>query len=82
MKILELVGFFWLVPMKKEEYMILDIYENVFNHKVYTGRSGNMFAYEGIGSVYWHMVSKLLLAVQEIFFKSGNDWICNCSVSI
>jgi hypothetical protein len=50
--------------------MILDIYENVFNHKTYTGRSSNMFAYEGIGSVYWHMVSKLLLAVQEIFFKS------------
>ena len=55
---------------KKEESMILDIYENVFNHKAYTGRSSNMFAYEGIGSVYWHMVSKLLLAVQEIFFKS------------
>jgi hypothetical protein len=24
-----------------------------------------MYAYEGIGSVYWHMVTKLLLAVQE-----------------
>lgn len=24
-----------------------------------------MYAYEGIGSIYWHMVSKLLLAVQE-----------------
>ena len=29
-----------------------------------------MFAYEGIGSIYWHMVSKLLLAVQEVFLKS------------
>jgi hypothetical protein len=24
-----------------------------------------MYGYEGIGSIYWHMVSKLLLAVQE-----------------
>lgn len=24
-----------------------------------------MFAYEGLGSIYWHMVSKLMLAVQE-----------------
>jgi hypothetical protein len=24
-----------------------------------------MYAYEGIGSIYWHMVAKLLLAVQE-----------------
>ena len=24
-----------------------------------------MFAYEGLGSIYWHMVSKLLLAVYE-----------------
>ena len=29
-----------------------------------------MFSYEGIGSIYWHMVSKLLLAVQEIYFQS------------
>jgi hypothetical protein len=27
-----------------------------------------MFGFEGLGSVYWHMVSKLLLAVQENFF--------------
>lgn len=49
---------------------ILDIYEAVFNHKAFTGRSGTMFAYEGLGSIYWHMVSKLLLAVQEIYLKA------------
>ncbi|MGL6122641.1 MAG: hypothetical protein ACRC1W_06385, partial [Shewanella sp.] len=49
---------------------ILDIYEEVFNHKAFTGRSGTMFAYEGLGSIYWHMVSKLLLAVQEIYLKA------------
>jgi hypothetical protein len=43
----------------------LDTYESVFEHRSYLGRSGSMYAYEGIGSIYWHMVSKLLLAVQE-----------------
>ncbi len=44
------------------------LYESVFNHKAFTGRSGTMFGFEGLGSVYWHMVAKLLLAVQENFF--------------
>ena len=29
-----------------------------------------MFSYEGIGSIYWHMVSKLLLSVQENYFQA------------
>ncbi len=41
------------------------LYEHVFNHKAFTGRSGTMFGYEGLGCIYWHMVSKLLLAVLE-----------------
>jgi hypothetical protein len=44
---------------------VRDAYERVFAHREFAGRSGAMFAYEGLGSVYWHMVSKLLLAVQE-----------------
>jgi hypothetical protein len=43
----------------------LDTYETVFRHRSYVGRSGSMYAYEGIGSIYWHMVTKLLLAIQE-----------------
>ena len=39
-----------------------------------------MFGFEGLGSIYWHMVSKLLLAVQERFFaardQSADDAIC------
>ncbi len=46
---------------------ILDLYESVFDHKSFTGRSGTMFGYEGLGSIYWHMVAKLLLAVAENF---------------
>ena len=44
---------------------VLGVYEQVFHHRAFTGRSGSMFAYEGLGSVYWHMVAKLLVAVQE-----------------
>ena len=57
------------INMSKQKEKILDIFEIVFEHRIYTGRSGTMFAYEGIGSIYWHMVSKLLLAVQEVFFN-------------
>ncbi|RED48993.1 hypothetical protein [Seonamhaeicola aphaedonensis] len=48
-----------------ENQLVLDVFEKVFNHKAFTGRSGTFFGYEGLGSIYWHMVSKLLLAVQE-----------------
>lgn len=46
----------------------LDIYETTFDHQSFTGRSGTFYKYEGLGSIYWHMVSKLLLAVQDTFF--------------
>ena len=49
---------------------ILQLYENVFDHKAFTGRSGTMFGYEGLGSIYWHMVSKLLVAVAENFVSA------------
>ncbi len=48
-----------------EQQQVLDIYEQVFNHRAFTGRSGTFYKYEGLGSIYWHMVSKLLLAVGE-----------------
>ncbi len=51
--------------VQKERQNILDIFEEVFDHKSFTGRSGTFFGYEGLGSIYWHMVSKLLLAVME-----------------
>ncbi|MDF7798292.1 hypothetical protein P4C99_02385 [Pontiellaceae bacterium B1224] len=44
----------------------LSVYEQTFDHQSFTGRSGTFYKYEGLGSIYWHMVSKLLLAVQEI----------------
>jgi hypothetical protein len=50
----------------REAGLILDIYEQVFDHQSFTGRSGSFYKYEGLGCIYWHMVSKLLLAVDEI----------------
>lgn len=49
---------------------VLELYEEVFNHRAFTGRSGAMYGYEGLGSIYWHMVSKLLLATQESYFQA------------
>ena len=51
--------------VKRDREAILEIWESVFNHSSFTGRSGSMFAFEGLGSIYWHMNAKLLLAVQE-----------------
>jgi hypothetical protein len=47
-------------------------YERLLNHHAFTGRSGTMFAYEGLGCIYWHMVAKLLLAVQERVFEASD----------
>jgi len=55
---------------KKDEALLLSIFEEVFDHKSFTGRSGTFFGYEGLGSIYWHMVSKLLLAVQETCLRA------------
>ena len=52
-------------PKAKELAALEALYEKTFNHQSFTGRSGTFYAYEGLGSIYWHMVSKLLLAAQE-----------------
>ena len=48
---------------------VLALFEQLFNHRSFTGRSGTFFGYEGLGCIYWHMVSKLLLATQETFLR-------------
>ncbi|MEM6347603.1 MAG: hypothetical protein AAF927_27195, partial [Bacteroidota bacterium] len=54
---------------KSAQQEVLDIFEKVFDHQSFTGRSGTFFAYEGLGSIYWHMVSKLLLAIGETYYR-------------
>jgi hypothetical protein len=55
---------------KKEKQALLATFEAIFDHKSFTGRSGTFYGYEGLGSIYWHMVSKLQLAVQEVSLKA------------
>jgi hypothetical protein len=60
----------------QDSKLLLDTFEGIFNHKAFTGRSGTFFGYEGLGSIYWHMVSKLLLSVQEtclLAIKNGEN---------
>jgi len=47
------------------------VYETVFQHRQFTGRSGAMYKYEGLGCIYWHMVSKLLLATSEVIAQAA-----------
>lgn len=58
---------------EKDEQTVLHIFEEIFNHKAFTGRSGTFFAYEGLGSIYWHMVSKLYLTTAEVTYRAYND---------
>lgn len=63
-----------LIKLKKEgKFNITDadiqeieaVYEQIFDHQSFTGRSGTFYKYEGLGCIYWHMVSKLLLVIGE-----------------
>ena len=56
--------------VEAESELVLQIFEEVFNHKSFTGRSGTFYAYEGLGSIYWHMVSKLHVAAQEVYLEA------------
>lgn len=47
--------------------VVKDLFSDLFNHHAFTGRSGTFYKYEGLGSIYWHMVAKLVLATQENF---------------
>jgi hypothetical protein len=59
--------------VKAETAQIEALFEELFTHDEFTGRSGTFFAYEGLGSIYWHMVSKLMLAVQETIRRTRRE---------
>jgi hypothetical protein len=63
----------WREMVARDRQAVLDLFEAVFRHHAFTGRSGRMYAYEGLGCVYWHMVAKLLLAVQEIVLRAERE---------
>ncbi len=55
----------WSQAVAQNREAVLALYESVFQHEAYTGRSSVMYGYEGLGCIYWHMIAKLQLAVQE-----------------
>jgi hypothetical protein len=60
----------WAALVAAEGSAAVALFEELFDHASFTGRSGTFFAYEGLGSIYWHMVSKLMLAVQECYERA------------
>jgi hypothetical protein len=60
----------WAAAVARDRQALIELFVDVFEHRTFTGRSGRMYAYEGLGCVYWHMVAKLLLAVQEIALEA------------
>ncbi|MFT5153789.1 MAG: hypothetical protein ACI841_003794 [Planctomycetota bacterium] len=57
----------------RDRASILDLYEETFDHAAFTGRSGTFYGYEGLGCIYWHQVSKLLLATHEALVTARNN---------
>ncbi len=60
----------WAAGVSRDRPRVLEVFEEVFHHRSFTGRSGTMYGYEGLGCVYWHMVAKLLMAVQELALQA------------
>jgi hypothetical protein len=63
----------WSKAVERDRAAVLELFEDVFLHKSYTGRSGVMYGYEGLGCIYWHMVAKLLLSVQEAVLQAERE---------
>jgi hypothetical protein len=68
---LSVAGYARLV--RQDQSRVLDLFERLFDHESFTGRSGTFFGYEGLGCIYWHMVSKLRLAAVESHFRALED---------
>jgi hypothetical protein len=54
---------------------VLDLWRATFAHHEFTGRSDRFFMFEGLGSVFWHMTSKFLLAVQGCYQRARDPEI-------
>jgi hypothetical protein len=58
--------------VNSEAAKIEALFEEQFHHDEFTGRSGTFLLMRS-GSIYWHMVSKLLLAVQETVIGAKSE---------
>jgi hypothetical protein len=60
----------WTPGVTRDRDALVSLFREVFEHRTFTGRSSRMVAYEGLGCVYWHMVAKLALAVQDLAHRA------------
>jgi hypothetical protein len=51
---------------------VAELWRTTFGHREFVGRSGRFFMFEGLGSIFWHMVSKYRLAVQASQRRAGD----------
>ena len=63
----------WHTSVERDRAAVLQLFERHYGHREFTGRSGRMYGYEGIGCIYWHMVAKLLVAVQEAVWRAHDE---------
>ncbi len=56
-------------PSVQDQVRVL--WRATFGHAEFTGRSDRFFMFEGLGSIYWHMVAKLAVAVQWCFGRAS-----------
>jgi hypothetical protein len=54
---------------------VVDLWQATFRHREFTGRSGTFFMFEGLGSIFWHMVSKYRIAVQAASLRARDPEI-------
>jgi len=45
----------------------------MFDHRSFTGRSGTFFGYEGLGCIFWHMVSNCGSRRRNLFSRRRRD---------
>ena len=69
-RVLDLIGVD--SPARK---VVADLWRTTFAHREFTGRSGRFFMFEGLGSIFWHMVSKYRLAVQAAQRRASDPGI-------
>jgi hypothetical protein len=62
---------------KEEKAIILAIYEEMFDHKSFTGRSGTFYGYEGLGRYWFIQISRAIWRISDgCLFSYSREWGC------
>ena len=61
---------------------VRELFRSTFAHDEFTGRSDRFFMFEGLGSIYWHMVAKLAVAVQGCLERATDPQVASALADI